>query len=262
MYINDYLIYFALHKTGCTHVLKLLNNIPGLNGKEIGKHNNIYDVPAAALSDFEKKIKCGNVRNPWNWYVSLWAFGCMKKGGLYDQLARKSFLRKIKKPTLFFESKNEWQIVYANHEDPALFRRWLKMVLVEKRNEIAGFGNNSIPDFMGLMTYRYLHLYTYHFEQDAQLIKQIDDITAFDRKNNFINFFIRNENLEADFADLVRTAGIMYDAIENTKKISKTNTSNRTHYSAYYDEETRLLVAEQEQFIIKKHSYEFNNDSA
>src|SRR4030095_1676667 len=101
MFINDKLVYLALHKTGCSHVLKLLSSIPDLDGRIIGKHNTIYEVSKRRLGNLSEKIKAGNVRNPWDWYVSLWAFGCMKKGGLYDQIINKNAFKKLRYPRAF-----------------------------------------------------------------------------------------------------------------------------------------------------------------
>src|SRR5665811_2112952 len=30
----------------------------------------------------------GTVRDPWSWYVSLWAYGCMGRGGLHQRVTR------------------------------------------------------------------------------------------------------------------------------------------------------------------------------
>ncbi|HEY6976245.1 MAG TPA: hypothetical protein VH396_08140, partial [Chitinophagaceae bacterium] len=127
MFINEKLIYLAFLKTGCTHILKLLTSIPDLNGNIIGKHNSIYDIPPRELGNFSEKIKSGNIRNPWDWYVSLWAFGCMKRGGLFTHTARKNLLRKLKHPKTFLSSTKQWQKVYSDAKNPELFKQWLEM---------------------------------------------------------------------------------------------------------------------------------------
>lgn len=257
MYINDKLIYLALHKTGCSHVLKLLHNVPGLAGKEIGKHNTIYDVPAAALGNFASKIKSGNIRNPWDWYVSLWAFGCMKKGALYEQIINKNIFKKMIHPRSFFTPVSQWKKVYANADDPALFREWLLMVLQTRRKDIIHFGDARVSSNIGLLTYRYLHLYSFNFDQNIATIKNQEDVASYDLNNNFISHFIRNENLESDFRQLMQKAGVNNEVFEDAMNIPKTNASRRTSYAAYYDDLSCKLVAAQEQYIIQKHGYHF-----
>ena len=79
MFVNERLIYLQLQKTGCTHVAMLLDKLIG--GEQVGKHNRL---PARLES--EGRLIVGSVRNPWDWYVSLWAFGCEQCGGLADRL--------------------------------------------------------------------------------------------------------------------------------------------------------------------------------
>ena len=84
MLITDELVYLELQKTGCSHTIKILSALNNKNCKIIGKHNTYDSIPKEDQGNFESKLKIGNIRNPWDWYVSLWAFGCQKKGGLYN----------------------------------------------------------------------------------------------------------------------------------------------------------------------------------
>jgi hypothetical protein len=204
MFINEKLVYLALHKTGCSHVIKLLTSIPELNGVIVGKHNTIDSVSKEELGDLSKKIKSGNVRNPWDWYVSLWAFGSMGKGGLYDQIIKKSLFKKINHPASFFTPVKKWKQVYADAENPELFKTWLEMLLHSRRKDLLGFGNSNVPDMIGLLTYRYLNLYTRNFKNGVKGMKDFGELKEFDKKNNFLDFYIRNEHLEDDFKVLMK----------------------------------------------------------
>jgi len=257
MFINEKIIYLALHKTGCTHVLKLLTSIPGFNGKIIGKHNKISDVAEEELGDLSKKIKSGNVRNPWDWYVSLWAFGCMKKGGLYEQIIEKNALRKLRHPLAFLTPVKKWRKVYSDAQNPELFRQWLEMLLCSRRKDMIHFGEAHVPRIIGFMTYRYLELYSFGFQKEMKNLKSIQQIKEFDSEHNFIDHFIYNENLEKDFKSLMMKTGISEDILDSVLTIPKTNFSLRKHYRDYYDEPTKQLVEEKEMLIIEKHKYCF-----
>ncbi|MBV9961194.1 MAG: hypothetical protein JO072_03010 [Parafilimonas sp.] len=257
MFISDKLIYLALHKTGCTHVLKLLTSTPELNGKIIGKHNTIYDVTKQDLGDLNSKIKAGNIRNPWDWYVSLWAFGSMGKGGLYDQIVKKSFYRKLNYPVSFFTPVEEWKHAYSNAEDPQLFKKWLKLLLVSRRKDLIGYGQGRAGSIMGLLTYRYLGLYSYNFKKQRKVISSYQEVFEFDKQNNFLDFYIRNENLESDFSLLMNKLGIETGFAQQISNIPKTNSSVRKNYKEYYDQELMELVNEKERLIIEKHNYKF-----
>lgn len=257
MFINEKLIYLALHKTGCSHVIKLLTSIPELNGVIIGKHNTIASVSKEQLGDVSKKIKAGNVRNPWDWYVSLWAFGSMGKGGLYDQIVKKSFFKKINHPAAFFAPVKKWKQVYADAENPELFKIWLEMLLQSRRKDLLGFGNSNMPDSIGLLTYRYLNLYSNNFKTGVGRVNNFQELKEFDSKNNFLDFYIRNEHLEEDFRTLTKRLGADENAVNELLKLPKTNRSLRKDYREYYDKDMIELVREKDRLIIEKHGYTF-----
>lgn len=258
MFVSDKLVYLALQKTGCTHVLKMLSTTPGLNGEVIGKHNTINQISKEKLGDISKKIKAGNVRNPWDWYVSLWAYGSMDNGALYKRLASGNIFKKILQPRTLLGSSREWKKVYSSNSDPALFRQWLKMLLDANIADVGeGYGNAAVSKEMGLYSYRYLKLYTYNFGSNIKQMQTINDAIAFDKEKNFIDNFIRNENLENDLKELLLKVGISEDVINEVMNTPKTNSSVRRRYSEYYDDESKELVNKKEKLIIEKHNYKF-----
>ncbi len=257
MFIQNKLLYLELHKTGCSHVLKVLTTIPNFNGKIIGKHNAIYDVPQEQLGDINTKLKVGNIRNPWDWYVSLWAFGCMKKGGMYEQLTNKRWINKLKNPKKLFRSSAEWIAVYANSEKPALFREWLKMVLQSHRHDLHEYKRINEQAPIGLLTSRYINLYTSDIQKNGKQLQTSSDIVSYDQANNFIDIFLHNETLDQDIISLLIKLGIDENIIHQLIQAPKTNTSKRTAYQDYYDEETKALVNRMDRFIIEKHHYTF-----
>ena len=228
MYINEKLVYLALQKTGCTHVLKLLSSLPQTKGEIVGKHNTIYQISKEKLGDLTNKVKAGNIRNPWDWYVSLWAYGSMDKGALYTRLASGSILKKITQPRTLFGSSKEWRKVYSDNTNPELFRQWLTMILSTHIPDVGeGYGSAALSKDAGLMTYRYLKLYTYDFNQTIKKIKSLDDARKFDADKNFIDHFLFSENLENDFKSLMIKTGISENEIKHVLNSPKTNSSIR-----------------------------------
>lgn len=257
MFINERLLYFELHKTGCSHVLKILSSIPNFKGRIVGKHNSIYDVPQPELGDLNTKIKIGNIRNPWDWYVSLWAFGCMKKGGLYEQLTNKRLINKLKKPKLLFKSSAQWISVYENAENPELFRNWLKMILQTNRKDIHEYKRLNENVKIGLLTTRYLHLYNHDFHKKAIELTHFDDIVNFDKIHNFLDVVLYNETLDADLFSLLTKLNIDQEILHQLITAPRTNASKRKSYQDYYNTETINLVSSMDRLIIEKHNYSF-----
>lgn len=278
MFVTDKIIYLQMHKTACTHIASLLSKHIG--GKQIGKHNWLEDYQT-------QKLICGSIRNPWDWYVSLWAFGCIGEGYLHTRVIFPDFLKfpvmlksklrstygpylskNLQFSDLSSHFKNEinkpinlWRKSYNDNENPECFRTWLKLIYDKKRfrdfNE--GYSESSINIFAGLMTYRYCNFFLKDFFKTKNFkgIGTIEELEKFDRTNNILDFVIKVESLENDFIQILEKSG--YNINQETKnqilQSGKTNKSKHNKTSHYYDQETINLVAEKEKFIIKKYNY-------
>src|SRR5450432_3433162 len=125
----DQLTYIQMQKTGCTHIATLLSNL--FHGRQIGKHN-------AATEDqiLSNKYFISSIRNPWEWYLSLWTFGVQGNGALRHRLTKRHFSRCLKSAinhpktahvSLFHElskSVDLWRSVYDRSDNVESFRRW------------------------------------------------------------------------------------------------------------------------------------------
>ena len=265
MLIGDKLVYIELHKTGSSHITKILSSLPSFKNKIYGKHNPFHTIPKSVLTDFNSKIKIGSIRNPWDWYVSIWAFGCLHRGALYYALTKTPKLSTVSgliASVSQFKNRVQWKKVYANSFDPELFRQWLKYILIEKKNDIGeGYGTSDLSDFAGLLTYRYLKLFTYNFHVNLRDIVDYENLEDFDKKNNFIDMVIKTENLNESLIENASKMGIPTQEIIDILKHfnDRTNASERNDYRQYYDGETKELVKEKERFIIEKYNYNFDN---
>lgn len=266
MYLSDSLIYLELHKTGCTHIGRLLSQV--LPGKQVGKHNRL---PPRLANDPRPVI--GSIRNPWDWYISLWGYGCDRKGALYNRVtSTKSWwydlisfpsyaLRSI--PIQLKKPRQLWRNSYRSVDDPQAFREWLYLLCeYERQRELAeGYDRTPISTFAGLMTFRYLTL----FDRNAidlfykpESFKSVADLHAFDREHNILSGTIRTEQLEDDFIKVLSQCGVHLsdERIATIRSSKKTNTSSRKRsVEYYYDRDTLELVKNRDQFIIEKYGY-------
>ncbi|HEX6293464.1 MAG TPA: hypothetical protein VFZ66_30060 [Herpetosiphonaceae bacterium] len=266
MFVSDPLVFLELQKTGCTHIAKQLARV--LPGKQVGKHNRL----PPHLADGKRQI-VGSIRNPWDWYISLWAYGCDRRGALYHRLtSRKQWLfTLLTNPALAIrrlpqerqKPQRAWRNAYTSVDDPQVFREWLYLMFdADRKHDIGeGYGRTAISSFAGLLTFRYIYLYSRDIRELAQqpdLIRNLDDLRAFDRQNNVLDAIIRNEQLEDDLIDVLRQCGVnLTEAqIHAIRSAKKTNTSSRKRgVEYYYDRETLELVRSKDQFIIDKHGY-------
>lgn len=148
-------IFIHLQKCGGTYISYLMKKYA--NGKEKGsKHDTINKA---------NKELIGCIRNPLEWYVSLWAYGCGKNGHFYN-----------------FIAKNHPDKLYLYNDSMNInnFEIWLRFIL-----SIGEWNNRNI----GLLTFRFFNLYN---NSDWSFIKN-------PHANVKISRFIRNESIEQDF---------------------------------------------------------------
>lgn len=266
MFKCDELIYIQMHKTGCSHVASLLSKL--FDGQMIGKHN------AATPEDIRSTpYFISSIRNPWDWYISLWTFGVQGNGALMHQLTK----RMLPKPSVsllknpmssyqtyvreFTKDTETWRSVYDRSDSVESFRRWLRLIHDHTNSRYLGegYGDTPIAKWCGLMTYRYLYLCC----RNAQMLKGaarlsgFDDLVQFDRDNCYINYFIRQEALEATFCEAIaKVRPLTVTERELVLQLPKTNTSKRMLSSAdYYDKESIELIRTRDRLLIEKFNY-------
>ena len=219
------------------------------------------------MKTFDTKIKLGNIRNPWDWYVSLWAFGCMEKGGLYNRVTKKHLRKTLEEkgetsPQPSLKNADLWLEVYEDAYSPELFRAWLKLMLKRPKVNIGeGYKKSPIFKHVGFFTYRYLKMYNYDNENQIEGLRNFRKVKQFDAENNFIDIIIRTEHINEDLLDNAPKLGITKEELQAVidKFSNKTNASSRQAYPFYYDKQTKDLVAKKDKLIIEKYGYNYDN---
>lgn len=270
MFLAEDLVFLELHKTGCTHIRDTLKAL--IPGEFSGKHNQ---VPRILLTPNTKTL--GSIRNPWDWYVSLWAYGCGQKGSIYSKSTRKhrikirgngwraspatamqTFIHSIRR------KPERWLRTYADANDPGCFREWLQMINDPSTfHDIGeGYGASSVSSIAGVLTYRFLTLFCCAQGEPMSEFTDYSDLENFERDRSFIDYFIRNENLEDDLFEALDSIGLdISDAAKKaTRAAPKTNTSSRKRSTSYYYDAYSIdLVAQRDKLIVDKFGYEPDN---
>lgn len=266
MYVSDDVIYLQLHKTACTHITRVLQ--AHLGGKTTVKHSPLSIDPG-------DRLVLGSVRNPWDWYVSLWAFGCMAKGSLFSQLtgsqakilvrlARRSvgdpknaLARMSIIPLILASDTGKWEDVYRDASDPQAFRDWLRGILSKEGQVRISDSYSVLPlnEFCGFLTYRFISLFSDQsaWKQESKRISNYDEIESYFNENYAVERFIRQEYVENDLLDIIKSLNVEIKAEHFSG--NRTNSSSHKKVSFYYDEESLDLVAQKDKFIIEKFSY-------
>ncbi len=259
MFVGQHIVYLDLQKTGSSHIRKVLGELPQEKGTKHPEHITFSQLPDGATSDWEEKIKLGSIRNPWAWYVSLWAYGCMGMGSIRKQLCSfdwNYFYHKNRTLSYWQVPRRKWKETYKDVQAKALFKKWLEMLFSRQRKmDLIEYARSPISSLAGLYTYRYLRLYSKNFHHHFENINTWDSLQKWDENHNMIDFMIRQEHLNKDILTFLSQYNIPLPNNIDQLTREKTNTSEHLHFSHYYDDESFLWVAEQEKFIIKKHQY-------
>ncbi len=237
---------------------------PGRQGEMHGR------LPDSILQS--NRIIAGSVRNPWDWYVSVWAYGCDGEGVLYDRLtgARKLLGHGYRSSLLTGVSnclhelcrpRRPWRETYNDSSSPVLFRRWLTDLLDPERSR--GLGENytrsSLSRFAGFYTYRYCYLFHRTLEHLYDgTANNTETLREADKKLNIIQHMLKTEQLTDGILELFEVAGISLDGRIREKiiQMNRTNPSSRKKdCSFYYNKETSDLVGRRDALIVEQYGY-------
>ena len=272
MFISDKIIFVELHKTASSHIRRILLEL--FEGESVGKHNQL----TTELIDQRKTI-LGSVRNPYDWYVSLWGYGCDQMGGVFKAVThrdRGNFRRRGWKSNprgaalMFIEDirggsrRKEWEGTYKDASDPGGFRMWLKLISDPKYMADVGEGYFEWPGcgFVGLMTFRYLKLFCSTVDTNDKFASLRTDrqIKEFEEHNLLVDHFIRQESIEIDLVDIITKLKLKdpQGIEEKLYSMSRRNTSSRGRDLAYYyDQECLEIVESRERLVLDKFDYRF-----
>ncbi|MDH3480880.1 MAG: aspartyl/asparaginyl beta-hydroxylase domain-containing protein [Gammaproteobacteria bacterium] len=238
MIVTEHFVFVHMHKTGGQTINNVLSRC--LKGRQvIGYHYPYSLVP----EQFGQLPLVGFVRNPWDWYVSWYAFNRRPKA----------------KNALFAVcsdgGKGDFKTSVVNliqlGEDSTTARRYrdaLVSVLPKtlRGNRGVGLTKACIANFVDNKTGYYSWLFDRMFGD-----------TKCERVH--IGKF---ENLEADLVRVLKKLSVPDVAtIERVlKRSNPQNSSQHGHYSEYYDAELKELVGRKDSRIIEQFGYEFEQD--
>jgi Flp pilus assembly protein TadD len=237
MIVTESFVFIHMHKTGGQTLNDIIKRCVE-DCRDIGYHYPRSEIPP----EFANLPVVGLVRNPWDWYVSWYAFNRRPK--INNQL----FNVVSDSGQSNFKSTIT-SLINLGSDSPAsnLYRDDLIRMLPDSLggNRGAGLTKDSIREFRSEETGYYSWLV------ERMLGNASDDQT----------FVGRFENLQDDFLDIMQRLSVKETEALKTEldKRERKNASRHSHYSHYYDDELRDLVANKERRLIEKYGYEFES---
>ena len=235
MIITERFIFIHMHKTGGQTLNDVILNCIQDN-RFIGYHFPRSEVPA----EYSTLPIVGLVRNPWSWYVSWYSFN--RRPNNHNPLFKvvsdghpEDFTTCVRNLVNLGSdeelSRRQRDELISILPDTLDFNRGVGLT----KHDISGFNDNGAGYYSWLF--------------DRMIGIDHDDRTL-------IGSF---ENLQHDFLNIMEQLGVTEaDALDKALNHSeRKNSSRHSHYSHYYDDELRQLLARKEQHLIKRYGYRF-----
>lgn len=240
MIVTDKFTLVHMHKTGGQTLIKVIEScIP--ENESVGYHYPISYLPEHAA----KKPIVGIVRDPWDWYLSWYAFNTSPKM-FYNPL----YVALSDGGNGDFESTVS-NLVKLGSDTPesANYRTALKALLPEilDGNQGVGLTRFCIDELAESGKGYYSWLFErMHGKLDSALLH-----------------IGRFENLIEDFIGIMADLDVEQSMDMKSKfdLIGRTNSSSHSHYSCYYSEELKQLVSNKDVSLIERYGYQFQAQS-
>ncbi|MBL0374778.1 hypothetical protein JJB09_22450 [Rhizobium sp. KVB221] len=250
-------IYLDMYKTGSTYVVSLLNKL--MAGKPVRSFRHAPLTKGRPFFWKQGKFAFATVRNPWDWYVSMWAYSIQQPNVLFFRDVRKVLGDEGAKKLFDPENPKESFAVWLKSlNDPD----FLKAVMTDHP-----YSRSPLNKFLGFYSYRFIRVTTPH---PALFLRRwymwnMDRAIAHQKRWAIYDKVFKSETLTEDFSNFVLENKERCGFKENAKGILKRNaptpknTSNRTltSYRDYYTPELRDLVARRDRLLIDLFGYEF-----
>ncbi len=137
-------------------------------------------------------------------------------------------------------------------------------MLFEVNPEAIGsyYGLSKLNKFVGFLTFDYLRPFTKDFVKESKKLQTYEAIVDYDKKNNFTDCILRNENLRTDLLNnynlYAESEEMIEMAIAHRPKRSRTATEKKA-FHLFYDDELKNLIYERDKFIFEKYGYTFED---
>jgi hypothetical protein len=238
------IVYLDLHKTGSSTLARFFK-------REIEGETHAWSKHKAAQDVVKQPgdLWVMSVRNPFDYYVSLWAYGRKSQRGLYRAV-----------------DPSMRGALYGNVE-PTTFQRWMLDTFEARALAVDGTGQplNHIGRHVlyakrlgiGLLSIRYLMLATASPEMPfpESVMSKDTDFNSFLEEHNRVDRFIRLEYLHSDLEAVLADPMVQAKegAMDRLKRDTPINPSSHGSAEDYYSEHTRRLVTERDSMIVERH---------
>jgi tetratricopeptide (TPR) repeat protein len=237
MIVTKRFVFVHMHKTGGQTINRVISDC-------IDDHRVIgYHYPISELPDKASELPIvGIVRNPWDWYASWYAFN--KRPNIRNQL-----FEVVSAGGVADFRTTVTNLVQLGSDTPesAGHREKLRQLLPDtlEGNRAAGLTRSCMQELV---------------EADCGYLSWLVRRMLGDPDSNRL-VAGRFENLEEEFLEIMSELGVAeVDAMRvEFENRARANVSRHSHYSHYYDDTLRDLVATRDKSLVEQYGYEFQS---
>lgn len=267
MIVTDKFVFLHLHKSGGTFLNKVISTLFP-TAKEIGYHYPMSMIP----QEYRHLPVLGVVRNPWDFYVSYYAFQ------QYHIAQAETIIGNL--------SQKEYQLLVEKGID---FRERVDILFDEMSNKGTldfhetttnllnlGTPTGKLDEVLELMPTELGRRHRFSPRQTeggrGQNVTQNDLESIRGTEDGFYTFlwkrmfgtgegvyFAKMENLRQDFMDFLLGLGVdvNQDIEDLILSAHPANVSKHQHYSSYYTPELETLVRQRDSFLVNRFGFDF-----
>jgi len=267
MIVTKKFVFIHLHKSGGTFLNNIFTNFFH-STKTIGYHYPITMIP----SEYKHLPILGSIRNPWDFYVSYYAF---QKSLIENFESKYGNLSKIEYQSLTergIDPRNGIDIIFdvASHKGSLDFAKTLPNLLAlgtskEILNKVLDLmpvelgrrGKNTTIHQQGFRGMNVTHKELAKIRETGEGLYAFLFRRMYGDANNI--YFLKMNNLRNDLLDFFKHIGVV--VTQNMREFiltaQATNVSHHEHYSKYYTDDLKNSVQEKDACVIEKFGFEF-----
>jgi len=217
---SEYIFVHAQKMAGVTVKDFMLSKFPDCH-IEVYKHAPLRCLP----KKHAEKIRIGVIRNPFDWYVSFYAY--RKQNGEFKNMSFTKFIKTYTKHPRALLTGIEKKIVKSDYDK----------LLPPRTNLNIGSYTYFFINYFSMIAVDVLSLYN-----DRIFKEQFSRLSDMD-------ILMRTENLADDMFKLWKDDRVF--------KLKPKNTSKHKPYQDYYTDETRKIVEEKDGIFMKEFGYSY-----
>jgi len=229
-------------------------------------HETINQNKRYNLLNFKSRI--GIIRNPYEWYLSIWKSTCKEKrrSPIYTDLAsirlklrRLKFNKRLSGYIFSQITKDRKKLgsLFENVHSKKNFNKFLDIMLNFKNRQMIGSEYSFVPfKNLGYMTYIFFSQNVlrrnYNIVYDSSY--KLEEILNYNNLNLYTNIFFKTENLNHNLKKFLTRNNIK---IKSLNILDKNSTSKilKKDYKNFFTTKSISLINTKEDYIFKKFNY-------